>query len=80
MLNVKNNFRGSHQNNLKCPLGCPNQIDSQIHLIFCQNNEKSSSVSEAEYNSLFGVNEEKMIPVIQKLNQILEDRNNQLLD
>ena len=80
MLNVKNNFRGSHQNNLNCPLGCPNQIDSQIHLIFCQNNEKSSSVSEAEYNSLFGVNEEKMIPVIQKLNQILEDRNNQLLD
>ena len=78
MVRVKNNFRGSYSNNLDCPLGCPNQIDSQEHLINCQNNLNSSNVSQDEYEVLFGMNEEKMKPVILKLKQILEDRKNKL--
>ena len=78
MINVKNNFRGSHQINPNCPLGCPNEIDSQLHLIQCQNSLNSPKVSETEYNAIFGFDEEIMIPVIKKLDQILDERRQKL--
>ena len=35
-------------------------------------------ISETEYNVIFGFYEEKMIPVIKKLNQILDERRQKL--
>ena len=74
MINVKGNFKGSHQNDMSCPLGCLGEPDSQMHLIFCD--KLPGSISESEFSCIFGENEDKMEKVIPKLERKLDERRN----
>ena len=65
MLNFKQNFKGNHLNDMSCPC-CFLEADTQIHLIYCTK-LSGSSVSEEEYNYIFGANDDKMEKIIGKL-------------
>ena len=74
MVHVKGNFKGSYLNDMSCLLGCFGEPDTQMHLIFCE--KLPGSITEKEYTSVFGENEDKMAQVIQKLERKLEERRN----
>ena len=59
--------------NILCPC-CSEVPDTQLHFISCS--KLSVSVTEAEYNCIFGANEEKMETVIRKLEQRYQERKN----
>ena len=56
-----------------CPC-CKLHPDLQLHLIFCS--KLSGVITEAEYNNLFGSNEESMVNVIKKLEKKMTERLN----
>ena len=78
MINVKDNFRESHQN-LDCKLGCSNQIDDQKHLFSCQ--FLPNQISEIQSNHLYGNSvDEVVINVIKKLTQNIKVREQLIED
>ena len=72
MLNVKLNFKNSHQD-LSCSV-CKNDEDSQEHMMVkCM--KIQNKLTQKEFNSLFESDEDKMSHVIRKVDKIVEERN-----
>ena len=71
MLNVKQNFKGSHLNDMSCPC-CLSELDTQLHLIFCS--KLSGSVTEEGYDCIFGTNDKKMEQIIKNIDNKFQER------
>ena len=78
LIKVKGNFQNSYINNMLCPV-CALEDDLQVHLISCIPLNKTS-VTTAEYYSLFGSNEDKISAVIRKMEILLNQRHEILQD
>ena len=70
MINVKNNYRHSYQD-LTCPLKCK-EMDIQEHLLI--NCDKMTfNISKKEYDNFMGQNDEDMVDAIKKVEVIVKD-------
>jgi len=76
MYNVKQNFKGTNLFDMTCPC-CLTDLDTQLHLIFCT--RLSGTVTEQEYNSIFGNNDKKIEEVVKKLEGKIYERKNILI-
>ena len=72
MLNVKNNFKNNHKN--LCCLICQNDEESQEHIMMTCSKLKNK-LTQREFLTLFGCDDEKMSEVVKKLEIILNERN-----
>ena len=73
MFNVKQNYKGTNLFDMTCPC-CRTELDTQRHIIFCT--KLSGSITEEEFNCIFGNNDEKMEDVITKLERKVYERKN----
>ena len=72
MINVKGNFSSSYIN-LNCRFNCFNQIESQEHLLSC--NQLPNLIADSDYRLLFG-NNPNISEIARKLEQNLKARDN----
>ena len=71
MCNVKQNFKSTNLFDMTCPC-CFAEPDTQLHLIFCE--KLSGTVTEREYNCLFGNDDNKIGEVIKKMRKKINER------
>ena len=72
MINVKINFKNSHQD-LTC-LACKADEDSQEHMMLnCT--KLNNKLTKKEYFTMFGSDEDKMAEVVKKVEKIVAERS-----
>ena len=76
MVQVKENYKNG-QTNVLCPC-CNLHWDSQEHML-TSCSKLQNKITKKEYVSLFGIDEDPMIMIIQKIENIIDERK-QLLE
>ena len=71
MLNVKENFKNSH-NDLTCSV-CTEDEDSQEHMML-KCTKLTNKLKQKEFSALFGSDEDKMSEAVKKVEKIVLER------